>query len=213
MSDIEDGVHFRADPEGHDDAVWHRIAFRFLFAYFVLYALPTPTTISLIKSIPGITFLRDGYLNLCQAVLPWVATRVLHVSGPDSTRYLSAGGDSILHYVYWFCIVALATLATIIWSILDRKRSDYHVLHIWLRVLLCYTLAFALFWYGFRKVFPLQFQPVDLARMIRPISEITPRGLMWGFMGTSPPYVVFTGLVNCSAARSCCSGARPPWVP
>jgi hypothetical protein len=44
-----------------------------------------------------------------------------------------------------------------VWSVLDRKRAEYHALHHWLRVLIRYYVAFVLFGYGFEKVYKLQF--------------------------------------------------------
>ena len=85
-------------------------------------------------------------------------------------------------------------------SIVDRRRPDYRALHDWLRVLVRYTLAIAMFTYGIGKVFPIQFARVDgdggIARLIEPYGQFSPMGVLWTFMGTSRAYTIFTGLAE-----------------
>ncbi len=65
--------------------------------------------------------------------------------------------------------------------------------HAWLRLLVRYTLAFTLFGYGFAKIFPLQFPPPRLFRLIQPYGDFSPMGVLWNFMGASVPYQIFSG--------------------
>lgn len=50
-----------------------------------------------------------------------------------------------------------------------------------------------MFSYGFAKVFPLQFTFPGLSRLIEPLSEFSPMGLLWTFMGYSMAYTIFSG--------------------
>jgi hypothetical protein len=90
-------------------------------------------------------------------------------------------------------MVVLAAAATIVWSILDQKRANYRTFHAWLRIWVRYTLAMTMFGYGFAKVFPLQFSPPSLIRLLEPLNEFSPMGVLWTFMGASAAYTIFAG--------------------
>jgi hypothetical protein len=171
-----------------------RIAFRFAFAYFLLYNLPCPGHSNILGYIPGSSFVTQPYIRMWRAFVPWIATRILGLSGP-STVYpaVNGSGDSTLDWIQNGTFVAFAAFATIVWSILDRKRPNYDRLHYWLRVGVRYTLAVTLFSYGFAKVFPLQFRPPAFARLLEPWGEFSPMGALWSFMGASIPYIMFSG--------------------
>lgn len=82
---------------------------------------------------------------------------------------------------------------TLIWSILDRKRANYRILSGWLRLWVRFSLAPVLFSYGFAKVFPLQFQPAQFARLEESFGQFSPMGVLWSFMGASIPYIILSG--------------------
>ena len=171
-----------------------RIAFRFFFSYWVLYCLPERGRISVLYSIPYLgQWLAKPYIDLWHAIVPWVAMRWFHVTGRPATYVPTGSGDTTLQYVQTLLFVLTALAATLLWSILDRKRPNYRTLHEWLRVLLRFTLAFTLFSYGFAKIFPLQFQPPPLSKLIQPYGDSSPMGVLWSFMGSSLPYTMFSG--------------------
>ena len=101
---------------------WHvttRIAFRFAFSYFVLYNIPFP-----VEYLPFTTTLIQKYTDLWQAIVPWVGKHILHLSY-DITVFQNGSGDTTYNYVQVLCFFALAALATVIWSVLDRRRLSY----------------------------------------------------------------------------------------
>jgi uncharacterized membrane protein YphA (DoxX/SURF4 family) len=165
-----------------------RIAFRFLCVYFILYGLGHN---GLMNMIPGLNTL---YAGAWRQLVPWVAIHVFHLSGSGTVYSPNNGsGDSTLDYVHHFCYLAIAALAAVVWSILDRKRLNYREAHAWLRIWVRYALALTLFSYGFAKIFPVQFQPPSLARLMEPLHSFSPMGLLWMFMGFSPAYTIFAG--------------------
>ena len=167
-----------------------RIAFRFLFGYLVLYnalALSFP---------PGGSWIAQFYFKLWEAVCPWVAIHIFGLSGPVTTYFQTGSGDTTLQYVQNFCYLVVALAATIVWSVLDRRRAHYETLHGWLRILVRYTLAFTMFGYGFAKVFPVQFRPANFSCLIEHYGDFSPMGVLWQFMGASIPYVVFSGAME-----------------
>lgn len=170
-----------------------RIAFRFFCVYFFLYALPSTGRTSLIYAIPGGYWPARPIINAWNAICPWVAIHVFHLSGQRITIFLTGSGDTTLAYIQNLLIAILSVAAAALWSILDRKRPNYTALHAWLRLLVRYTLAFTLFGYGFAKVFPLQFGPPNLSRLTERFGDFSPMGVLWSFMGASMAYTIFAG--------------------
>ena len=119
---------------------------------------------------------------------------MFHLSGAVAVYPpVNGSGDSTLDYIHVLCMAAIAAVATLVWSILDRNRTEYRRLHAWLRIWVRYSLAFTLFSYGFAKVFPLQFQPAGLNRLMEPFHDFSPMGVLWSFMGASAAYTIFAG--------------------
>ncbi len=163
--------------------VWsgpQKIAFRFFFGYFVLYTLPFV----------------DG---LWHALIPWVGAHLLQLPQPITT-FTNGSGDTTYDYVLVGCMVVLAWIATVVWSVLDRRRANYNVLLYWLTVLVRYYLAFVMFSYGFAKVFKTQFPYPDLRRLLQPYGDSSPMGLAWTFLGFSLGYNWFMGLAEVGGA-------------
>jgi uncharacterized membrane protein YphA (DoxX/SURF4 family) len=163
----------------------HRIAFRFACVYFLLYCLPFP-----LDAIPAIGSASERYEELWQAVVPWVGR---HVLGVVITTFPNGSGDTTFNYVQVLCFLVLAVVATGLWSALDRRRAQYTAAHGTLRVYLRYVLAFVMLSYGFAKVFKLQFPYPAPDRLMQPLGEMSPMGLVWTFMGYSAGYNLFTG--------------------
>jgi len=167
-----------------------RLVFRFFCCYWLLYVLPEGGRVSL---VPFSDVVLKWWEKMWHAAVPWVATRVFHVTGQPATYFPTGSGDTTLEYITNLLYVLVAIVAMLAWSALDRRRPNYRALDAWLRVLVRYTLAFTLFGYGFAKIFPLQFQPTPLRRFIEPYGAFSPMGVLWSFMGASVPYIIYTG--------------------
>jgi hypothetical protein len=178
-----------------------RIVFRFVCAYFMLYNLPVMGHVNLLEAIPGVPWLSAKYIRVWHTIVPWVAIHVFHLSGPVTVYPdVNGSGDTTLDYVENLCLIATALLATLIWSLVDFKRTDYRRLNFYLRVFVRYSLSFTLFGYGFAKVFPTQFIFPTLGRLVEPLAEFSPMGLLWNFMGYSTAYIIFSGLAEVTGA-------------
>jgi uncharacterized membrane protein YphA (DoxX/SURF4 family) len=170
-----------------------RLAFRFFCCYWLLYSLPESGRVSL---VPEADVVFKWWEKMWHVLVPWVASRFFHVTGQPATYFPTGSGDTTLQYVTQLLYVVVSLTVMLVWSALDRRRPNYRALDAWLRVLVRYTLAFTLFSYGFAKVFPLQFQPTPLRRLIEPYGDFSPMGVLWSFMGASLPYVIFSGLAE-----------------
>ncbi len=182
-----------------NDSAWPlplRIAFRFCFCYLLLYSLPWGGAISIFQSFPYGAEATHPYISLWHAIDPWVAIHIFHLSGQRVTYFPTGSGDTTLNYIQNLLYLAIVLVATMVWSVLDRRRTQYRTLYAWLRLLVRYTLAFTLFGYGFAKIFPLQFQPARLRRLVEPYGEFSPMGVLWSFMGASQAYTIFSGFAE-----------------
>jgi uncharacterized membrane protein YphA (DoxX/SURF4 family) len=164
-----------------------RIAFRFAFAYFLLYCAPFP-----LMWIPYADQTGEWVDSFWHTVVPWVAAHVLHLPRPI-TIFENGSGDTTYNWVQVGCFLAIATLATVLWSLLDRNRPNYDRLYRWSRLYLRLWLGSILCSYGASKVIQTQFPPPMLSNLLVPYAQHSPMGLLWTFMGISKPYNVFAG--------------------
>ncbi|HEY6332376.1 MAG TPA: hypothetical protein VI756_23830 [Blastocatellia bacterium] len=170
-----------------------RIAFRFCLVYIVLYFFPFPFSF-----IYFLGFISEKYQSLWNVLVTWAGKHILHLSH-GITVLPNGSGDTTWNYVQVLCMVVLAVAVTLVWSFIDRNRVDYRKAYQWLRLLVRFTLASALFTYGFDKAIPVQMPAPLLSTLIEPYGESSPMGLLWTFIGASRPYEIFTGLAEISA--------------
>src|SRR5579859_3456011 len=169
-----------------------RIIFRFCFAYFTLICLGQGVIQALIP-VPGLKLPGLSALWPLRQITFWTAVHVFHWTGPLGNN---RDDDSTLGWIYAFCLLIIALLATIIWSVLDRRRKNYVTLHKWLRLFMRFALASVLFAYGFFKVVPLQMTYPSLVRLVEPFGHFSPMAVLFWSIGASRPYEVFTGLAE-----------------
>ena len=123
-----------------------RVAFRFFFAYFVLYSFPFP-----LNSIPGSYVIFAPYWRMWSAIVVWVGYHILLLSYPVRV-FVNGSADTTTDYIQVLCFLVLALTAAGVWSVLDRKRADYGRLYYWLRLYVRIGLGATLLWYGAIKV-------------------------------------------------------------
>jgi hypothetical protein len=99
-------------------------------------------------------------------------------------------------YVQALCVLVLAALGTLIWSLLARTRPVPPRVANAFRVYVRYAMAAVLLSYGFAKIPPTQFQPPGPELLVRTYGDSSPMGLLWTFMGFSPAYTMFAGLME-----------------
>ncbi len=151
-----------------------KIAFRWLFVYLLLFCLgPTANW-------------------LWRRFVPWVGDFL----GVDAVYRINGSGDTTFHYVLVLSYLVLALAATFVWSLVDHKRPHYHGLYLGLRVLVRLVLGLMLITYGAAKVFPMQFPPLSLYRLVQTFGDASPMGLLWTFMGASMTYTIFCGMTE-----------------
>ena len=168
-----------------------RVAFRFVFIYFILYCLPSP--LSFFSERPDF-----WYGAFWDKVVKWVS---VHILGITLTALTSPGsGDTTADYIQVLCYLALATVGATIWTLLDRRRPNYQQLYQWLELYVRTSLAAILTVYGAMKVMFYQMSQPSLTRLLEPYGDSSPMSLLWTFIGASKGYSIFCGGVEMLAA-------------
>lgn len=180
--------------ETRDWTLAERFGFRFLLVYLVLYTFPGP-----INELHGTDFITEPYAAIWRAVVPWFGAHVLRLANPVSLRP-SGSGDKLFDWVMIATLFAIAVIAATVWSVVDRRRRSHPTLFAAFTLYLSLSLARTMFSYGFDKIIPNQFSPMDPVKLTQYIGEASPGGFAWTFLGFSIPYEVFAGAAETLAA-------------
>jgi uncharacterized membrane protein YphA (DoxX/SURF4 family) len=171
-----------------------RIAFRFCFVFFGLYCLSTQIITSLI-AIPTIDLPDPSSIPPWRPIITFTATRIFRHKDPLVFTG-SGSGDKTVDLVLLFCLLVFSLLATAVWSILDRRRTSYSVLHKWFVLCLRFALAGQMLSYGFAKAVPLQMPFPGLFTLIEPFGNMSPMGVLWSSVGASQHYEIAAGCLE-----------------
>jgi uncharacterized membrane protein YphA (DoxX/SURF4 family) len=176
------------DPEHKCWSAATRFVFRFAFVYLILYNFPFP-----LYYVPGAYRVLNWYGPVLHTTVPWVGSHLLRLKTPI-TNFSYGSGDKTYDYVLVLCFLVSALAVSVVWSFADRKRTNYKLMHAWLRVYIRFALGTALVGYGSMKLFPYQFSSSPtFSRLTEPFGQASPMGLLWTFMGASRPYCIFAG--------------------
>jgi hypothetical protein len=124
-----------------------------------------------------------------RGIVLWVGNNLL---GVKPTVHPTGSGDTLFDWTYAFTGLLLATLGTVVWTLVAR-RTAYPRLFKWFRLFLRVALGTTMFSYGFAKVFPLQMPTVFLSRLLEPYGDFSPMGVIWYSIGAAPGYERFIG--------------------
>jgi uncharacterized membrane protein YphA (DoxX/SURF4 family) len=168
-----------------------RIAFRFCFIYFgILYA--ANSILYTVLSLPKLDAPDWTTSPPIRAVVFWVGAHLFALHPPFEFAD-GRSGDKYYDWVFTFCALIATAVATVVWSILDRRRQEYATLHAWFWLALRFCLGATMFVYGSLKVVPLQMLYPSLGTLVEPFGNMSPFGLLWASVGSSPAYEAFAG--------------------
>jgi hypothetical protein len=169
-----------------------RVCFRFVFCYFAQYLLCCA-----VYTIPGIGLATQTATERPYKLLSlWLGRNVFHLHGAAAILHGSGYGDKALDWVTTAIMVALALLATLVWSVLDRRRTHYAKLFLWFRFTLRLGLVILLLSYGSIKVFLFQMPTPSLAVLNEHVGNTSPLTFLWALIGISPAYERLCGLIE-----------------
>jgi hypothetical protein len=172
-----------------------RIAFRFSMVYLGLYCYATEILPGLFSATggPGAVMPDGATLWPLRPVIFWTAAHIFHVNAPLSFGINSGSTDCMFGWVMTFCLLIVATAATVAWSLLDRYRENYAGLYKWFWLFVRFALAGRMITYGMVKVIPVQMRYPALTRLLQPFGTISPFGVLINSVGSAPAYEIFTG--------------------
>jgi len=171
-----------------------RIAFRFCFCYLLPFGVAGLFLFAEIMfDMSKSAFWNFERFNPWRAALPWICA---HIFGVHRKLTIYPDADFLSGYLQHLVELILALAATVVWSILDRKRSNYRGLYAWFAIFLRFSLALVLFTYGFDKVFPMQFGALTPGRLSQQVGDMDMFNMLWVFMASSQPYTIVSGAIE-----------------
>lgn len=177
-----------AEPANWSNA--QKIAFRFCFAFFILFIFLDPNGLPFVDEETGIFYLAPFH-----KLIAWLAAHVLHLSKPI-TVFTNGSGDTTYDYLIILLIVVTSLIAAAIWTITGRGARNYNKLLYWLTVVIRYYVGINMVAYGSAKIIKLQFPSPSLHRLTEPLGNMSPMGLAWTYMGFSKAFNYFTGFAE-----------------
>jgi len=176
--------------------VFQKFAFRFVFIFFILFIVCLDWSVNSILS----NFYYNGNLaEFLDSVISWTGKQLFHIQYTIISPYDGQHNDRVYIYLLYFIMAVMGVLGAIIWSVLDRKRTNYQKLYYWLTVFVRYYLAFTLFMFALEKFFKIQFPDLGYYTLTEPLGDMSPMSLAWAFYGYSYGYNVFMGLAESAA--------------
>ena len=190
--------------------VLKRISFRIAFVFFMLLCIPLH--LKWYKAMIRIDWLHVDYRDIYdlaryETEVPDVLFKAPHKSLAD----LEQAGVSetistnwLRDYSSWGNALAIAIVAGLVWSVLDRRRTSYHALYYWLTVVVRFRAALGIICFGFTKLFPTQMPYPSYGMLNTDFGDFTVQKLYWLSIGIVPWYQVFGGLVEITAGLLLC---------
>jgi uncharacterized membrane protein YphA (DoxX/SURF4 family) len=172
-----------------------RLGFRFVAAYLIVYN--ATAFMALVPQLNRFSY----YPNLgWRYVVQWTERVLLGFHTPSSIR-MTGSGDTTFLWIQNGCELGAALAAALVWSCFDRRRRRDPMVSEVLRVCVRYALAATLISYGLTKILPpTQFPPPHPNRLLEPVGQLSPMGMLWIFMGASRAYTAFSGIMETIAA-------------
>ncbi|MEO6242931.1 MAG: hypothetical protein ABIQ40_16485 [Bacteroidia bacterium] len=114
---------------------------------------------------------------------------------PSDVMY-AIESDTTGFYLNALNLLVISFLLSIVWSLADKKRTNYEQLAYWFFAFIRFYLAMQLFSYGFNKIFKWQFYAPEPNTLYTAIGNVPNDFLYWSSMGTSRLYVIFSGMAE-----------------
>jgi hypothetical protein len=177
-----------------------RVAFRFCVVYFGLFCLLYVQIMFAFTGVFGAVLPPNATAWQMSALGPLTEWVGHHVFGIDAAlRPDSRSGEQAAMWVFMFTVLVIAIIATVLWSVLDRRRTHYQRLHAWFLAFIRICLGGQLLYYGADKVIPAQMPAPPLTALLRTYGQLSPTWVLWLQIGSSYPYEIALGAVEIAA--------------
>jgi len=161
---------------------YQKIAFRIAFIFFILMTIPEN---------PG------WYTQWFQ--FDWTSLHYRDLY--DIARYQPSfiRGAGFYGYAEWLVLLGVSIAGGIVWTLLDKKRTQYNVLYYWLTVIVRYRAAIGIIGFAFTKVLPVQMPYPSTGILNTNFGDLTAQKIYWLSISIVPWYQVFAGVVELTA--------------
>jgi hypothetical protein len=185
-----DTVSIQPEPPGASWTGLQKNAFRFFFIFLGLTSL---FGYNLLFQTLGMR-LNDAYkiYGIIGKPLAWIDRHSFHV-GYDPSSHISFFADGHFGWLLLRIFSLLSLAATVVWSLADRRHSNYNKLHYWFRTYLAFYLFFPMTSYGLQKMLFIQMPYPNIMSILTPLGQKQGQDVVWDFIGISPGYSFFTG--------------------
>ena len=133
-------------------------------------------------------------------LITWFAVHVFGANALTLQITPTGSGDKTYDYAEVLAFLSIATITTIVWSVLARQREHHISGQKWFRLFLRFALGTTMAQYGMVKAFPLQMPAPSLGRLLEPFGNMSPMGVLWASLGASRGYEMFSGFMELTAA-------------
>jgi hypothetical protein len=165
---------------------YQKIAFRIGFLYMLLLCIPTYP--KFYQDLFSLEFSKITYHDFQSIVAFWPPQIVLIES--------EEGVFGLLNYINLILVFVVAVIGAAIWTLFDRKSTQYNKLYYWIRVLARYRLAYGMVGWGLKKAFPMQMVYPTVGMLNSPFIDMAEKKLYWSHVGVSFGYTVFLGFAE-----------------
>ena len=166
-----------------------KIAFRIVFIYLAFLCLPLYS-----EFYKYLYNLKLSELN-CRDLFIIATYRTI-----DFVKINSESGRwGLLSYINLFIPLVIAVAGAALWTVLDKKTTEYNRLYYWIRVVARYRVGIGIVAWGFRKLIPGQMVWPTIGILNTPFGDFQAQKLYWQSVGIVPSYEVFLGIAEFTA--------------
>lgn len=164
---------------------YEKVAFRIFFVFFFVMTVPlTPAYYA-------------QWFNL-----PWGNLHIRDLGGlagfgPNFMTINSESGTfGLASYVNWGIALLIGIAGGLIWTLVDRKSTNYRALYYFISVAVAYAMLCRLNGLTFSKVFPTQMPELALTQLNTNYGDIVAQKHYWIQLSFVPEYEVLLGLAE-----------------
>ena len=165
---------------------YQKIAFRIAFLYFFFLCLPTYS--AFYTKLFGLRIPKITYNDFQEIVAFW-PPQIVTIESEE-------GVFGIYNYINLILVLVGAIVGGSLWTLLDRRSTQYNALYYWIRVLARYRLAYGMIGWGLKKAFPMQMVYPTVGMLNTPFVDMAEKKLYWSHVGVSFGYTIFLGFAE-----------------
>lgn len=176
-----------------------KISVIILAVYLTLTMLPFP-----INYMPIVGYqIINPFSQMMNSLATWVGLNIFKLHNIPQTA-VTGSGDTLMTYLSQFVFLSGSIFFAVLIALFRKIEVFFVKLEPFIKLLLKYWLASTLIFYGVSKFLPVQMSGLSLIQLVQSYGDMSPMGVLWRFMGLSPYYQSFTGLVELLAGLFLC---------